>query len=88
MSIKDIAITSFHELAHAYCIRNGIYKNFHTGEYRYTPEQTFRYENKVEHIAKQLWDKAGMRKQLGQFGFYYKKRNKKQVLDWIKSDMD
>jgi Zn-dependent peptidase ImmA (M78 family) len=80
----ELARTVFHELAHAECIKKGKYKEFHTNTL--PPAQTFYYENKVEHLAKKNWDKAGMRKLFGQYQFYYSKKDKKDVINWIKSD--
>jgi hypothetical protein len=79
----EIARTVFHELAHAECIKEGRYKKFHSEEL--PPAKTFYYENKVEHIAKKNWDKAGMRKLFGQYQFYYSKKNKKNVIEWIRT---
>lgn len=79
---KDIATTVYHELAHALCIREGRWLDFHLGE-DFPIEDSFYIENQVEWIAKKLWDKDGMRRFFGQFKFYYTKKDKKEVLKWI-----
>jgi hypothetical protein len=84
---KDIAITVFHELAHVHCIRNGMWKEFHDGSF-FSAKKIFFIENKVEWIAKKMWDDHNMRKYFGQFQFYYSKRNKKEAMQWIKDNYE
>lgn len=84
-SKKNIAVTVYHELAHVYCIRNQMWSGFHSGD-KMGSKKIFFVENKVEWIAKEMWDIQGMRKYFGQFEFYYSKKNKKKVLEWIKKN--
>lgn len=84
---KDIAVTVYHELAHAYCIRNKMWVEFHSNQDLST-KKIFFIENKIEWIAKKMWDQDGMRKYFGQFEFYYSKKNKKEALKWIKENYD
>ena len=86
-SKKDMAITVYHELAHVYCIRNQMWPEFHSNN-KISNKRVFFVENKVEWIAKRMWDQDGMRKYFGQFQFYYSKKNKKEALTWIKENYD
>jgi hypothetical protein len=81
-SRKDMAVTVYHELAHVYCIRNRMWPEFHSDS-KISVKKVFFVENKIEWIAKKMWDEDGMRKYFGQFEFYYSKRNKKEALKWI-----
>lgn len=80
---KGMLTATFHELGHIYCVRKGIYKEFHYTDKKHTPNQVFRIENGVEKIAKKLWDTAGMRKKFGQYIYYYTKDRKPEIIDWI-----
>lgn len=86
-SKKDMAVTAYHELAHVYCIINQMWPKFHSND-KISVKKIFFVENKIEWIAKRLWDQDGMRKYFGQFEFYYSKKNKKEALNWIKENYD
>lgn len=82
---KRLAETVFHELGHVYCIRNGVFKEFHDS-YNYPAELIFEAENWVEWWAKKNWDACGMRKLFGHYEFYYSKKDKSKVIKWIKEN--
>jgi hypothetical protein len=86
-SKRDMAITVYHELAHVYCIRNQMWSQFHS-DGKISAKKIFFVENKIEWIAKRMWDLDGMRKHFGQFEFYYSKKNKKEALKWIRENYD
>lgn len=82
---KRLAETVFHELGHVFCIRNGIYKEFHDS-YTYPADLIFEAENWVEWWAKNNWDAFGMRKLFGHYQFYYSKKDKSKIIKWIKEN--
>jgi Zn-dependent peptidase ImmA (M78 family) len=84
---KDMAVTVYHELAHVYCIKNQMWPEFHSND-KISAKKVFFVENKIEWIAKRMWDQDGMRKYFGQFEFYYSKKNKKEAMNWIKENYD
>lgn len=83
LSCRGMAQTVFHELGHSYCIKNGIWKQFHKNA-SYPAIKSFIVENWIEWWAKREWDHYGMRKIFGQYQFSYLKKNKKKLLKWIK----
>lgn len=82
LSRKDMINVALHELVHAHCIENGIWKQFHQSTY-YSPLKTFMIENWVERKARKEWDKLGMRRMFGQYRFSYLKQYKKKLIEWI-----
>ena len=84
-SKKQMAMTVFHELGHVHCIRNGIWSEFHNKS-TYPHKKAFLAENWIEWWAKKNWDKNGMRKYFGQYQFFYSKRDKKAILEWIEKN--
>lgn len=84
-SKKQMAMTVFHELGHVYCIRNGVWKEFHN-KTKYPYKKAFIAENWIEKWAKKKWDSDGMRKLFGQYQFFYSKKDRKAILDWIKKN--
>jgi hypothetical protein len=81
-SCKGMAQIVFHELGHAYCIKNGVWKMFHKSQ-SYPPMKSFIAENWIEWWAKREWDRLGMRRLFGQYQFAYLKKNKKKLVKWI-----
>jgi hypothetical protein len=84
-SKKQMVMTVFHELGHVHCIRNRIWSDFHNKS-KYSYKKAFLAENWIEWWAKNNWDKSGMRKYFGQYKFFYSKKDKKQILEWIKKN--
>lgn len=86
-SRRQMSQSVFHELGHIYCVRNGLWKEFHKNT-DYSAIQSFDAENWIEHWAKQEWDKNGMRKLFGQYQFSYLKKNKNTIVEWIRKHFD
>lgn len=80
----QMASAVFHELGHAYCIRNGIWKLFHKRA-TFPAMKSFIIENWVEWWAKREWDSRGMRRLFGHYRFVYLKKHKKKLVEWIKT---
>lgn len=81
-SKREMLHTFFHELGHLYCIRHGIWKQFHKSK-SISTKQIFRVENWVEQWAKKEWEREKMSKEFGRYKFFYSKRNQAACMHWI-----
>ena len=81
---KELLNAFFHELGHHFAVKNNRWKVYH---FNLVPsmavERIFRIENKIDRIAKKLWNKYVDLNQWGKYKYAYPKANKKQIMNHI-----
>jgi hypothetical protein len=85
---KDLLNTFFHELGHHVAVKNKRWNVYHFNlAPTMTIERMFRIENKIDKIAKKLWNKYVDLKQWGKYNYAYPKARKKQIMNYINSTL-
>jgi hypothetical protein len=80
---KDTLSTFFHELAHHIACKRGIWKKYHT-QVVTNPEYAFLVENRIDYLAKKLWNKYVDSAIWGKYQYTYKKANRRKHLNFLK----
>jgi hypothetical protein len=81
---KDLLNAFFHELGHHFAVKNNRWKVYHFNLVSsMTVERMFRIENRIDRIAKKLWNKYVDLNQWGKYKYAYPKANKKQIMNHI-----
>ena len=80
----SLLATFFHELAHHTAVERRWWKSFHYDLKLFTPEQTFFIENKIDKLAKKLWNAHVNMRHWGKYTYAYPKTRKTQLTTWIK----
>jgi len=81
---KDLLNAFFHELGHHFAVKHNRWKVYHFNLVpSMTVERMFRIENRVDRIAKKLWNKYVDLNQWGKYNFAYPKARKTQIMNHI-----
>jgi len=80
---KNTLLTFFHELAHHIACKRGLWKKYHT-QVVTDSEYAFLVENKVDRLAKKLWNRYVDSTIWGRYYFTYKAAHKKAHMNFFK----
>lgn len=83
---KSMLLTFFHELAHHHAVIHKKWRNFHYDKKKFTAKQTFNIENKIDKIAKKLWNNYVDVKAWGKYKFVYPVSSKHVLVKWFKDN--
>lgn len=77
---KQMLHTLFHELGHHYAVLKKKWVKYHFNLYKApSAELYFSIENKIEKIAKSLWNENVDKKRWGNYKYFYLKSRKKEL---------
>jgi Zn-dependent peptidase ImmA (M78 family) len=84
-SRKDMLLTFFHEMGHFTAIKRKKWLNYHMdpGTPLISTSRKFDIENKVDKIAKELWNKHVDTKAWGKYIYGYPKSEKRASVNWL-----
>lgn len=81
---KLMMFAFFHELAHHVAVQRKHWIGYHKGQNNtIAPSKQFEIENKIDKIAKTLWNKYVNKKIWGNYKFIYPKSNKIVLTTWL-----
>jgi Zn-dependent peptidase ImmA (M78 family) len=81
---KQMLHTLFHELAHYYAVLNKKWTKYHFKLYkRPNPELYFLIENKIDKLAKSIWNENVDKKRWGNYKYFYLKSRKKELTNYF-----
>ena len=84
---KTMLCTFFHELSHHIASKQEEWLNYHFDLELYSTDKIFLLENKIDKIAKQLWNEHVNILTWGKYQYSYPVRDKQVLLSWIKQHM-
>ena len=84
---KPILYTFFHELSHHIACEQDEWIDYHFDRDIFSSDKIFLFENKIDKIAKQLWNENVSQKIWGKYKYSYPQKNKRFLLRWIKKHM-
>lgn len=83
---KSMVLTFFHELGHHYAVEHKLWENYHYDKKDFTAKQMFDIENKIDKIAKQLWNQFVDIKIWGKYKYVYPVTSKRISIKWFKDN--
>jgi hypothetical protein len=81
---KQMLNTLFHELAHYESVKTKKWIKYHFNLYKTSNyERWFFIENKIDQLGKKLWKRYVNKSKWGNYKFFYLKRNKTQMTNFL-----
>lgn len=83
---RSLILTFFHELGHHYAVKNKLWEPYHYDQQVFTAKEMFDVENKIDKIAKQLWNQFVDTKKWGRYKYVYPVTSKAILIKWFKDN--
>jgi Zn-dependent peptidase ImmA (M78 family) len=86
-SKKETLLTFFHELGHHFAVKKRKWNKYHYNLVKCMAiEDIFNTENKVDGVAKDLWNKHVNSNQWGKYKYMYPRSKKRKIMNQLISD--
>jgi len=83
LDCKPLLCTFFHELSHHVASKKRIWRNYHFDLKAFTTDKIFLLENKIDKIAKRLWNEHVNLTEWGKYEYSYPVKDRKYLIGWI-----